>query len=300
MIRALVVSGGGSRGCYAAGLVYALAKSGRRWDVAFGTSVGALVAARVAQGNPHIRDHQLRRCEDLIADWESTTTGAVLASWRGGVAQALGEGSLYSTTPLRGTIATRLADYPLVLPLWACAVDVDAGAYQRRRVDAMTGHKAIEWLLASCAFPVAMPAVALDGSHWVDGGVERVIPLLDALEAHERQEIFADADDIDAVLCAPPEWSPDPIAPGLGRLERLFRVIELATYQRAADDMRRAYLYWQRMDHKPSVRVWWPEEPPTLDAMRFDPQEIRAGLRQGAGDAGSVRWTFGKEVPTWL
>lgn len=298
MTRALVISGGGSRGCYAAGLVHALAKAGVRWDLGFGTSVGTLILARVCQRQPR---EQLLAAEDGVADWESINTGSILAQWRGGPAEALARGSLYDTAPLRLTITQRLAERPLVLPLWASAVELATGAYALLPIGARTPHvhDPVSWLTASCAFPVAMPPVAYGGGHWVDGGVHRVIPLLDALEAHTRQETYADADEIDAILCTPPDAEPEAQEPTSG-LARLLRVVELATYQRAADDLRRAYLYWQRMDHRPVVRIWWPRAVPTEDPMRFTLYEIRDGLWQGAGDVRAVRWTFGEEVPTWL
>ena len=52
MKRALVLSGGGSRGAYEIGAWQALEEIGVRFDAVYGTSIGALNAGLVAQGDP--------------------------------------------------------------------------------------------------------------------------------------------------------------------------------------------------------------------------------------------------------
>ena len=50
--RALVLSGGGTKGVYQCGVVSALRKLGKdNWDIITGTSVGALNAAMLVQGD---------------------------------------------------------------------------------------------------------------------------------------------------------------------------------------------------------------------------------------------------------
>ena len=51
MKRALVLSGGGSRGAYECGAWQALRELNVRLDGVYGTSIGALNAALVAQGD---------------------------------------------------------------------------------------------------------------------------------------------------------------------------------------------------------------------------------------------------------
>ena len=51
MKRALVLSGGGSRGAYEIGAWQALAELGVRLHAVYGTSIGAINAALVAQGD---------------------------------------------------------------------------------------------------------------------------------------------------------------------------------------------------------------------------------------------------------
>ena len=57
-VRALVLPGGGGRGAYQVGVAKALIEQGYVFDYAFGTSIGGLNAALIAQGD-------IRRLEEL-------------------------------------------------------------------------------------------------------------------------------------------------------------------------------------------------------------------------------------------
>ena len=69
MTRALVLGGGGSRGAYEIGAWQALRELDVRFDGVYGTSIGALNAALVAQGD----------FERAAALWENVTVGQIVA-----------------------------------------------------------------------------------------------------------------------------------------------------------------------------------------------------------------------------
>ena len=69
MKRALVLSGGGSRGAYECGAWQALKEMNIRLDAVYGTSIGAINAALVAQGD-------LDRCVRL---WNTITLNQIIA-----------------------------------------------------------------------------------------------------------------------------------------------------------------------------------------------------------------------------
>ena len=69
MKRALVLSGGGSRGAYEIGAWQALNELGLRFDGVYGTSIGALNAALFAQGD----------LEPAVALWSNITVKQILA-----------------------------------------------------------------------------------------------------------------------------------------------------------------------------------------------------------------------------
>ena len=70
MKRALVLSGGGSRGAYEIGAWQALNELGVRLDAVYGTSIGALNAGLVAQGD----------VEQAVELWQNINLSQVVAT----------------------------------------------------------------------------------------------------------------------------------------------------------------------------------------------------------------------------
>jgi NTE family protein len=67
-VKALVLSGGGARGAYEAGVIAGLYQAGERFDVICGTSIGAINAALVAQDD----------VDQLAAAWKTIGTTPVI------------------------------------------------------------------------------------------------------------------------------------------------------------------------------------------------------------------------------
>ena len=73
--KAIIVSGGGSKGSFSTGAVKALLEHGKSWDYAIGVSVGSLIAAFLAQ---HNKPDQKEAIVELEKIWlELSGDGAV-------------------------------------------------------------------------------------------------------------------------------------------------------------------------------------------------------------------------------
>lgn len=277
MTSALILGGGGSRGAYPIGVLRVLAES-TSYAAYHGTSVGAINAAGLAQCAT-TRDGVRR----LAAQWTDLATGEVMQ--RHALPHALvTEGALYSTEPLRRMLAARLAERPLLHPCIAWAADLATGTNARLALNGQPIARQVDMLRASAAFPGAMPAIALDGSWFFDGGLCAVVPLADALlecEGFER---------VDVVLCADPHAPLEPVHPDtLSGLDRAMRAVEVATHRQAAYDLLTARDVWRSMLARPEVRLWWPRVQHCPDPMQFVPSQIDAAMRQGVSDARDAR-----------
>jgi len=268
MTRILVLSGGGSRGAWQAG--WLRAQSGE-YTAVFGVSVGAINAVRVAQ-------HRTveSAAKELEFDWLNTSTASVLASWPAGSLSALVEGSLYSTEPLAAMLRRRLVQHALLKPVTVFATSLSLGSLARFRLvgDPMRDVPA---LLASAAFPGAMPSVALGGDRYYDGGLVRVVPLVEALQEHYV------ADEIDVAICADPR-DDVPLAQSRGGLSGLLRAVDCATHDRAQTDLVAARALWDELQIRPRVRLWWPSQQHIDDVMDFAPALTERAMRQGYDD----------------
>lgn len=193
-MRALVLSGGGSRGAFQAGaLKYLLEKEqDREWYKVFcGISVGAINCAYLAQHN-----NTYDGVTGLLALWNKLTDDQVKSSWFPfGRLSGLWKTSFYNTAPLRKLLDARLTPERIKLAgnkLRVGAVGLSTGEYRLFTQRYRDLHSAI---MASAAFPTMFPPVRLDGQLWTDGGVRNVTPLKSAIDC-------GDVDEIDIVVCS--------------------------------------------------------------------------------------------------
>lgn len=163
---AVVLSGGGSRGAYQAGVLDALMRAGVRPDLVVGTSVGAINAAYWAF-NPGDTDGQALK---LI--WLTANSSLVMPAQPFEFLNRLvrGRDHLVASDRLRALLASGLAEgarfEAAAIPLIVTATHADTGAVVRLR----SGPVA-DAVLASAAIPGVFTSVEIDGRRLADGGL---------------------------------------------------------------------------------------------------------------------------------
>lgn len=191
-MKVLVLSGGGAKGAFQAGVVKALTEKGHRWDAIAGVSVGSINGSFLAQFR---KEDQAEAADKLVEFWNQMKgDGDVFKRWFPfGKLHSLWTGGFYNTSPLLERLKKDLDPNKLAnsgVRLLIGAVCLESGEY--RYVEG-THPNIHEWVMASSAFPVAFPPVLLDGKHWVDGGVRDTTPISDTLQLNPES--------IDVVLC---------------------------------------------------------------------------------------------------
>ena len=180
---ALVLSGGGAKGAYEAGVAAVFVERGLPIRLVAGSSAGALNAAMVAAG----------RIDRLEALWRGLSRGRVyslrtrvlfaglLPGWLTLLALDRA-GSLFDPQPLRELIDASLdLDRIRASPVRLLVVTSDLARREPRLFDNQSVTR--EALMAAAAVPGAFPAVAVDGTLLVDGGLTGRAPVLEALAA---------------------------------------------------------------------------------------------------------------------
>lgn len=180
-MNALVLSGGGVRGAFEAGVIKALAEKGSTWDIIAGVSVGAINAAFLAQFS---KSSQLIGAQELVKLWLSISDKDIKKRWFPfGKLQSLWTGGLYNTSPLLSLMMKHLDSNKLIssgVDLRIGVVSLNTGKY--KYVNNSTPNLP-KWVLASSAFPVAFPPIEIDNELWVDGGIRDITPITDVLDS---------------------------------------------------------------------------------------------------------------------
>ena len=209
MPKALVLSGGGSKGSRQVGACeHLIAEKGHWFDVISGVSVGALNGATLAHG--HDPEGLRTHLERLRAWWFGVrgnhniyrrrrhgALGLALGKWRG----------LYDVTPLREEVLRREIDPPQVAAsptrLRVGYVDLRSGRYRTAGND----HPRLrDALLASSSPPLLFPPTALPEGRelGVDGGMRHVALLADALQTLAQFPLDSEPPEVWMVLLQTP------------------------------------------------------------------------------------------------
>jgi predicted acylesterase/phospholipase RssA len=282
-MRALVLSGGGSKGAYQAGAVqYLMGEMGIDYDMVCGTSVGAINAAFIAQyrlGAPRAVAAALKQM------WRRVSTDKVRKRWFPfGVISSLWKSSVYDSTPLQQWVRSELNDERIrTSGRQLRMMTVSLGTSEIRTVTE-NDQNLPDWVLASAAFPVMLQPIRVEGDLWTDGGVRRVTPLSAA--------VAAGATDIDVILCSDPYAKDDADTNHMHAVPQiLLRAIDIMNDQISRSDLELCALKndlscapgsrW----HRVNLRVMKPQSPLTQDSLDFSPTSIERMMTIGYADA---------------
>ena len=218
MKRALVLTGGGSRGSFQAGVWKYLTEKGWKPDIICGTSIGAVNAAAIGSGI---------RVEQLIRLWTSYNRRRIYRlncmDFFAYLLSGRAVKPLFDTGPLRAMLLKNLNFTTLRQSRTKIIVSA---------VNLLTGRPKffsnkeikLEHILASSAMPLLFPWQEIDGEPYWDGGVMVNTPLFPVLNSG--------ADEIIVVLLSPVGHKKHPV-PGnfLTAGEHLFEHFLSGSYQ---------------------------------------------------------------------
>ena len=159
---AFVLSGGGAKGSFQAGVVYQLLEQGITPDVVYGTSVGAINAAGMSYLS---KEEFLKMWLNIKGDHEVIWP----AGWKKYLCwpKVFWTGGFYSLAPLRKSLGAILKDRTPSYEAVSCYVDLPTGAAVFCSNKQYSKEVHLESVLASAAIPMLME----DQSYKVDGGI---------------------------------------------------------------------------------------------------------------------------------
>lgn len=286
MKRALVLSGGGSRGAFECGAInYLINNAGLNFHNFFGSSVGSLNAAVLAQGANY--SELVEYSQQLQNLWLGIRSDKDIYRKNRFRLLKLYKNSLLDPIGLRKIIQTNINPDKLISNrnslLQMATVAIESGKlFLVGNSNVRNASDLLDYILASASIPLLFPAVEINQQHWYDGGLRDVTPLSAAFET-DVQEIYV-------ILSFPinqqlqPQLSPDIYR---GSLPALFRSLEIMMNEISANDLKSAHFYNQNCHVFPDRReipiyIIAPQEELENTAFDFNPNIIRTNIEYGA------------------
>ena len=196
---AFVLGGGGVLGAHEVGMLRALAERGIDPDMVLGTSVGAVNGAFYA-ADPTLAG--VERLPELWreSNWSDRSAGATLRR-----ISTLARSGTHLESP--SEMRERLVE---VLPVerveelrvpFQCV----AASIERAAEHWFDSGPLADVVLASCAVPGILPPIAIDGEHFIDGGIVNSIPVSRAVVLGARTIYVLQVGRLEQSL-KPPRW----------------------------------------------------------------------------------------------
>jgi NTE family protein len=173
---AFVLGGGGVLGAAEVGMLRALLEHDIIPDLVVGSSVGALNGAFIAA------EPSLASVDRMVEVWTGLSDRGVFGgSVLGQLSTLARHGThLHSNEGLRQLIEGELG--PLEFTDLAVRFECVAASIERATATWFSSGPVTPAVLASCAVPGLLPAVEIDGEHYLDGGLVQSVPIGRAAE----------------------------------------------------------------------------------------------------------------------
>lgn len=278
--RALVLPGGGGRGAYQVGVAKALFESGMKFEWAFGTSIGALNAAFIAQGD-------FARLEEIWCSLRPQNIYKLPSAHQLGRMVLGHKLGMLDTSPLEDLLS-READLKKIKEssMKVGLFTTDLCSLETRMImlnEVATTSELVDVLLATSAVPIAFPPRQLHGHGlWVDGGLVRNTPV--------RAAIDRGAEEIFMVLLHPESVS---VCPS-NMWQLIARCLDVVLDASARKELEVSQLYNRLIAEGAEeaagmrsvrIEVIQPRIPVDMNLLEIDTERSRALIKQGYEDA---------------
>lgn len=291
-MRALVLSGGGSKGAYQLGCLKHLIGDLRlQYDAVCGISVGAINGGWLAM-YPHGQEDECM--EHLERMWRELTTSSIYVNWINlpfpfsylSYVAALWKASIYNSAPLASLIRDNFSQDKMRASgkkFRVGAVSLNTGNYKvfDETYEDMTGA-----ILASASFPAAFLPIEIDGQLCTDGGVRQITPLKSAIELG--------FDAIDVIITSPENSLSNFTGKSLIKIGP--RILDIMLTEILQNDLKLAMTINKLIKEGANIpnkryieiRIFRPIEPLPGSSLAFEQEFINKQISIGYGDAKKI------------
>lgn len=280
-MRALVLSGGGSKGAYSQGVIqHLLGNLGIQYSIITGVSVGAINGAFLAT---HSLGNEKQASDELKDWWLSLDNSKIYKRWNPfGKIHAAWRMSFYDSSPLQNLIRSNISLAKIRSTgkmISVGTVSLSSGKYHSITQD---DDDFIDAVLASSAFPGMFSPIKMKGHLWLDGGVKSLSPINTAIDLGATK--------ID-VITTSPDVRIKKFIENPNIIDIFKRTVDLSTDKILSNDIEKVLMYnllaEAGISNKKVVklRIFRPHNNLIDDVLNFDPAKIREMMSLGYEDA---------------
>ncbi|MFY9394756.1 MAG: patatin-like phospholipase family protein [Halanaerobiales bacterium] len=236
---ALVLSGGGARGAYQAGVIRQLLEMGIDFDLLIGTSIGALNAALLAEFIYRKLDRG-EIAEQMEKAWYKFGKFMTLncPAFINNLFTPFRIPSIYTNREIKKVLQAYIPPERRFSDYRTCQLSVTGTNLSRKRLDIFDFNSEVpvdRAVLASMAYPVAFPAIRIKGDYYVDGGALSNAPLKEAIQWGAREIYLVFLRPMEMIIRG--AYSDESYYPALKVIEEL---LDLATHHLMYGDLEQA------------------------------------------------------------
>jgi NTE family protein len=283
MVRALVHSGGGSKGAWGCGaLQYLLGDLQINYDIICGVSAGAINGAFVSQfkqGEEKLCAHVMKKM------WLSLDNSSIYKRWFPfGRFHVMWKNSFYDSSPMHNLIKENIKLDKIRQSGKKISIGTVSATSGKYTIFDQASDNFINAVIASASFPGMLEPVSFSGQIWVDGGIKELSPLQKAIELG--------ADVIDVIITSPQtrvkKFMEKPTI-----IDILKRTIDLSTDKIMANDIEKVYMNNRLaeaglLDKKVvKLNILRPDYNLIEDLFDFRPEKIKEMMEKGYIEAKS-------------
>jgi NTE family protein len=280
-MRALVHSGGGSKGAYGAGVLkYLLGDLEIKYDIICGVSVGAINGSFLAQ-YPYGKEKEC--AEELYKMWLNLDSSKIYKRWWPfGRWHALWNKSFYDSSPLHNLIRSNISLDKIRLTgklVNVGTVSLSSGKYTI--FDQNSDHF-IDAIIGSSSFPGMLSPIKFLGQLWTDGGIKEISPI--------KKAVDLGADIIDVIITSP-QTRVKRFIENPTTVDILKRSLDLSTDKIMANDIEKVEMHnilaLAGLEDRKYVKIniLRPDYNLIEDLLDFSPTKIKEMAEKGYADA---------------
>ena len=290
-MRALVISGGGSKGAFAGGVAqYLIEEKGINYDLFIGTSTGSLLISHLALG----KIKEIKNAFTHVNQSNIFCNNPFLVVKKNGVKHIKinhlnviknfirGRKTFGDSFNLRRLLAAEISEsfFEAVKSsnknVVVCVSNLSTNTVEYKSIKDFNYHDFLDWIWISCNYVPFMSLVTKEGCEYADGGLGCIIPIEKAISIGAKQ--------VDAIMLDT-EFQQTNRLHSANPFDAMGTIFDFISDRIASQNMHIGNLLAE--DYDVDLRVYYTPKVLTTNALVFDKEEMKTWWEMGWNHAKS-------------